>query len=313
LDFLSFFMPGERRPAPRAADAAILAARTRAEELLSRATDRLDGLYALLGAEDLRDAALVAALAAEDLDTLAALLGDGGSDCLAEDRAGLGLLPAAAPLAAFVRRAEARREALERLLAGRKAGDWRLGTDRFEARALWRVRVALVVFVALMTASLLLGDTLAQKRRDFAAMVALLHERTEAQNALEALAELALAAKKATGAPLLAATGENCTSCGCQDRDLRVVPEGDVCRRKWRAALTRLGAAASASPATLERLARDPWGSPYLLNENEGESPDFPCLPDVAVSAGQNGLFGDADDITVAVPNAFCPVARQRP
>ena len=68
-----------------------------------------------------------------------------------------------------------------------------------------------------------------------------------------------------------------------------------------------------ASPRTLERLVRDPWGSPYLLNENEGESPDFPCLPDAVVSAGQNGLFGDADDIVAAVPNAFCPKDKERP
>lgn len=312
MDFLSFFMPGERRPTPRAADAAVLAARGRAEALLGRATGRLDGLFALLAAADARDAGLVAALLAEDLDALAGLLGAGG-EMLADVRAGLGPMPNAEALAAFARRAQARLDALEKTLAERKAGDWRLAVDRYEARALWRVRTALVVCVGLLAASLLLGDTLAKKRRDFAAMVALLHERTEAQNALDALAELALAAKKATGRPLFETTGENCTSCGCEGRDLRLVPRGDVCRRKWEAARERLGAAAKASPRTLERLARDPWGSPYLLNENEGESPDFPCLPDAVVSAGQNGLFGDADDIVVAVPNAFCPKNKERP
>lgn len=312
MDFLSFFMPGERRPAPRAADAAVLAARGRAEELLDRATSRLDGLLALLAAADARDAGLVAALLAEDLDALAGLLGAGG-ETLAEVRAGLGPMPEAQALAAFARRAGDRLDALEKKLAARKAGDWRLAVDRFEARALWRVRTALIICVGLLAASLLLGDTLAKKRRDFAAMVALLHERTEAQNALDALADLALAAKKATGQPLFEVTGENCTSCGCEGRDLRLVPQGDVCRRKWEAARERLGAAAKASPRTLERLARDPWGSPYLLNENEGESPDFPCLPDAVVSAGQNGLFGDADDIVVAVPNAFCPKDKERP
>ncbi|QAZ68327.1 hypothetical protein [Solidesulfovibrio carbinolicus] len=312
MDFLPFFMPGERRPAPRAADSAVRAARTRAEELLGRATGRLDGLLALLAAADARDAGLVAALLAEDLDALADQLGAGG-ETLAEVRAGLGPMPGPEALAAFARRVQARLDALEKKLAARKAGDWRLAVDRYEARALWRVRTALIVCVGLLSASLLLGDTLAKKRRDFAAMVALLHERTEAQNALDALADLALAAKKTTGQPLFEITGENCTSCGCEGRDLRLVPQGDVCRRQWEAARERLGAAAKASPRSLARLARDPWGSPYLLNENEGESPDFPCLPDAVVSAGQNGLFGDADDIVVAVPNAFCPTDKERP
>ena len=53
-------MPGERRPAPGAADAATVAARERTADLLARANARLDGLYALLGADDLRDAALLA-------------------------------------------------------------------------------------------------------------------------------------------------------------------------------------------------------------------------------------------------------------
>ena len=298
MDFLSFFMPGERRPTPRAAEAAVRAARGRGEALLGRATARLDGLLALLAAADARDAGLVAALLAEDLDALAELLGAGG-ERLTEVRAGLGPMPEANVLAAFARQAGDRLDALEKKLAARKAGDWRLAVDRYEARALWRVRTALVICVGLLSASLLLGDTLAKKRRDFAAMVALLHERTEAQNALDALAELALAAKKATGKPLFQVTGENCTSCGCEGRDLRLVPQGDVCRRKWDTAR--------------ERLVRDPWGSPYLLNENEGESPDFPCLPDAVVSAGQNGLFGDADDIVAAVPNAFCPKDKERP
>ena len=231
MDFLSFFMPGERRPAPRAALAAVLAARGRAEALLARTTARLDGLFALLAAADARDAGLVAALLAEDLDALAGQLGDDG-ETLTEVRAGLGPMPGPEALAAFARQAGDRLEALEKKLAARKADDWRLAVDRYEARALRRVRVALVVCVALLSASLLLGDTLAKKRRDFAAMVALLHERTEAQNALDALAELALAAKKATGKPLFEATGENCTSCGCEGRDLRLEIGRASCRER---------------------------------------------------------------------------------
>ena len=303
-------MPGEARPRPRAAEAATRAVRERAAASLARATDRLDGLYALLGADDLRDAALLAGLLAEDLDILAGELGLVRDASVVSDRAALGLLPDSDALSAFARRGEARLARLEQAFADHKAGPWRLPQDRFEARALRRVRTALIGCVLLLAASLLLGDTLAAKRRDFVAMVALLNERAAAAQSLETLAGLAHTAKTAAGRPLFAVTGENCTSCGCEGRDLRTVPEGDVCRRKWQAASQALGRAAGASPGELDRLARDPWGSPYLLNENEAESPDFPCLPDVVASAGPNGLAGDADDIVVAVPNALCPGTR---
>lgn len=303
-------MPGERRPAPRAADADLIAARARVADRLSRATARLDGLYALLGADDGRDAALLATLLAEDLDAVAAALGSARRASLVDDRAGLGPLPGLDVLTAFAHRAEAALDRLEADFAARKAGAWRLPEDRYEARALWRVRALLLLCVVFLTASILLGDVMARKRREFVAMVTLLRERAEASIALTDLAKMALVAKKAGGQPLLAVTGENCSLCGCEGRDLRNIPEGDVCRRKWASTLSRLGQAVEASPKALAGLARDPWGSPYLLNENEGESPDFPCLPDTVASAGQNGILGDADDIVVGVPNAFCPETR---
>lgn len=303
-------MPGERRPVLRAADAAVVAARARVAERLARATARLDGLYALLGADDGRDAALIATLLAEDLDAVIADLGLVREASLTADRATLGPLPGPDALAAFAHRAEATLSRLEAGFAARKARAWRLAEDRFEARALWRVRALLVLCVVFLTATIVLGDTMARKRREFAAMVTLLRERAEASIALEDLAKLSLAAKKAEKKPLFAITGENCSVCGCEGRDLRTIPEGDVCRRKWDASRERLGRAAEASPRFLAELVRDPWGSPYLLNENEGESPDFPCLPDTVASAGQNGLYGDADDIVVAVPSAFCPEKR---
>jgi hypothetical protein len=306
VDFLAFFMPGEGRPMPSARDAARQTARERVEALLARATTRLDGLLALLAADDARDAALLATLLAEDLDEAAAILalpGDGGCG---QERARLGLLPDPKHLTAFARLAEARIAAIETALAARKARDWKTAGDRFEARALWRARTALVACVVLLAGVILFGDALAKKRREFVAVVAVERQRKAAADALSDLADLARRAKRRTGTPLLAITGRSCTMCGCQDHDLRTVSDGDVCRRQWSEALERLGRAAGASPEELARLARDPWGSPFLLNENEGESPDFPCVPDVIASAGPNGRAGDGDDIAVAVENVFC-------
>lgn len=150
-------MLDERRPAFRAADTGILAARTRVADGLARATVRLDGLYALLGADDVRDAALLATLLTEDLDAVAAEVAPSGAASLTEDRGALGPLPGADALSAFANRAEARLTRLETAFAAQKAGAWRLPSDRFEARALWRVRALLVVCVVFLTAFILLG------------------------------------------------------------------------------------------------------------------------------------------------------------
>lgn len=304
FDFFAFLMPGEHRPAPRASEEARRAARERVDTGLARAATRLGGLLALLDAGDGRDAALVAALVAEDLDAVATVLDWRKGRRLTLERADLGPLPDADALAAFARLAEARRQLLAQHAARRQARDWALPEDRFRTRALRRARAVLVCGVVILAGAILLGGTFARKSREFAAAVTLERQRAEATEALRQLAGLAHTAKVRSGSNLVAITGSNCSRCGCDGRDLRRVPAGDVCLRQWDRALSRIGAAAGASPDSLARLARDPWGSPYLLNENEGESADFPFEPDTLASPGQNGLVGDGDDITVAVPNA---------
>jgi prepilin-type N-terminal cleavage/methylation domain-containing protein len=52
---------------------------------------------------------------------------------------------------------------------------------------------------------------------------------------------------------------------------------------------------------------RDPWGSPYMWDENELEFPDRPCIPDVVVSFGPDGINSD-DNVYVLLPfiSALC-------
>lgn len=304
FDFLALFMPGQRRPPARAAEAGARAGARRATQGLARLENRLDGLYALLDAGDVRDAALLASLTAEDGDAVAAALGWSGERSLAEDRGMLGPLPDAAALAAFAGRVETRLVRLRRALAAKKAGKWATAEDRFAAVAVSRARLALVVVLVLVAGGMLFGETLARRQREHAAHVAMLLKREDAAASLARIARLASRAKTATGRMLWEITGSNCSRCGCDGYDLRNAPAGDVCVRQWDAALARLGAAAGAAPEALAGLARDPWGAPYLLNENEGESPDLPLVRDTVTSVGQNGLAGDGDDITVAVPQA---------
>jgi type II secretory pathway pseudopilin PulG len=137
--------------------------------------------------------------------------------------------------------------------------------------------------------------------------------RQATQTVIE-LANLAGEAKKRRQETLLALTGTSCSECVCKTgRSLAGLPAGDICMANWVKALTGLYEAATGQPArdvagrlTLpERFARDPWGAPYLLNENEGETPGA-CDPDVLRSAGPDGLFGTADDIVAAIPPVFC-------
>ncbi len=49
----------------------------------------------------------------------------------------------------------------------------------------------------------------------------------------------------------------------------------------------------------------DPWGSPYLIDENEGEPRNGFCeRKDAVISAGRNGVYegGANDDLFVILP-----------
>jgi len=52
----------------------------------------------------------------------------------------------------------------------------------------------------------------------------------------------------------------------------------------------------------------DPWGSPYLISENEGEGGVGNCSRDLIYSMGPNKIFqwGGGDDVTYNVSLAFC-------
>ncbi len=53
---------------------------------------------------------------------------------------------------------------------------------------------------------------------------------------------------------------------------------------------------------------RDAWGSPYLLNEGEGEDTGNPCIYDTITSVGADRLAFTADDLTIVIPFETCSV-----
>lgn len=91
--------------------------------------------------------------------------------------------------------------------------------------------------------------------------------------------------------------------------DLRNLPESDSCYQDWINALYVIEAATKGVVSDLSALARDPWGSPYLLDENEGEvtgRPYDPCTRDQIRSVGPDGRGYTADDSVYFLPYWKC-------
>jgi len=105
---------------------------------------------------------------------------------------------------------------------------------------------------------------------------------------------------------LLTITSSSCSMCSCRVSagapvDLRNIDESEACFQNWRQAINNMAAKLSyiADP---EVFYRDPWGSPYLLDENEGEFPTNVCRRDSLRSAGSDGVSGTPDDYVIVMP-----------
>jgi prepilin-type N-terminal cleavage/methylation domain-containing protein len=103
-------------------------------------------------------------------------------------------------------------------------------------------------------------------------------------------------------------------------------PQNYTCINAWNTALQRISSASggTVSEETLKALQRDPWGTPYYIDENEWvcdwpcnlydatqkDNPNFVCRRhDMIISAGPDKKFrGDStDDINYGLPFVKCP------
>ncbi len=106
-------------------------------------------------------------------------------------------------------------------------------------------------------------------------------------------------AREMANATMLTIDGSNCSYCSyCPSGDLRDVAEASTCAQgmlgQWNDFYTAAG-----MPARTTVL-RDPWGSPYQMDENEGEA--FVNAPDKIWSVGPDGVRGTSDDINLNIP-----------
>jgi prepilin-type N-terminal cleavage/methylation domain-containing protein len=82
-------------------------------------------------------------------------------------------------------------------------------------------------------------------------------------------------------------TGNWCSDCACRKlEDLGALPDDHQCIINMKNAFNKIGLP----------LLRDPWGSPYLIDENELEFSCDPCRPDLLRSAGPDRKVGQYND-----------------
>jgi prepilin-type N-terminal cleavage/methylation domain-containing protein len=130
---------------------------------------------------------------------------------------------------------------------------------------------------------------------------------TQARTEIRAIADLTTFAKGQQSSTLIGLTGRVCTECACRSKgNIQRLPRTDSCWTSYVALIEALNGAADGL-ISLQEPPVDPWGGPYLINENEGEGPPgADCYPDIVASAGPNGIYYDSDDIVYNIQETVC-------
>ncbi len=126
-------------------------------------------------------------------------------------------------------------------------------------------------------------------------------KQTKINSDLDDLKKGIITARITTGKTFGQITGNYCSACNaCWGAgDLRNVPDSHACVLRWKNVITTISAA---GPVDITGLSRDAWGSPYVVDENDGEWIATPCRIDNLTSPGPNGIASDADDIRITIP-----------
>lgn len=137
---------------------------------------------------------------------------------------------------------------------------------------------------------------------------------SEAQSSIRLIRSAIMVAQQEAGSPLTAITSDGCSECACRT-GLDMRHTNGACFTNWQDSLIRIQNATNGVVPRLSDYLRDPWGSPYALDENEGEMGPGDCRRDTLRSMGPDGIYGNADDIGIDVgfgytsipPSTNCP------
>jgi prepilin-type N-terminal cleavage/methylation domain-containing protein len=130
----------------------------------------------------------------------------------------------------------------------------------------------------------------------------------KSQTELNQIIKAAVIAQGESGKRLQDITGSGCSDCVCRNKDIRNIPESDSCYIQWVNALNTIQNATVGSISGIVAMTRDPWGSPYGLDENEREGGPTDCRMDTIRSAGPDGILYTTDDQGYVIPlSKLCP------
>lgn len=130
-------------------------------------------------------------------------------------------------------------------------------------------------------------------------------KETKARAELVELRKAANIAQIYTDQTIFQITGHGCSRCSCTDGDdISDLSPSHACRVNWENAIDAIVVAGGGTDGSA--FYTDTWGSPYLLDENEGEQTSNPCRKDLLKSVGPDGINNTGDEVLVGLPFAHC-------
>ena len=112
-------------------------------------------------------------------------------------------------------------------------------------------------------------------------------------------------------------TGSACTECACRTQPGNLLPSADLsnlsptdaCVESYLDVIAVINDNAGGL-TSINNPPFDPWGAPYIINENENEFHggviQDDCVQDSIASAGPNGTYYDSDDVHYNIPLVTC-------
>lgn len=103
-------------------------------------------------------------------------------------------------------------------------------------------------------------------------------KKTEAKLEMRQISQYIINAHTTQSKAVRWITGNNCSNCPCRSDQgytwsLLSIPDTHACYQNWKNAIDSILVAGWVASGSLAGLYRDPWNVPYMLDENEDESP----------------------------------------
>jgi prepilin-type N-terminal cleavage/methylation domain-containing protein len=168
-------------------------------------------------------------------------------------------------------------------------------------RAFTLIELLVVVSIIGLLASIIFASLSSARSKALTSKV-----QQEQQQIVKAI----MAARINTGQTLTQITGSGCSECVCRELpDLRNIAIASTCYTSMLSAFTKVDTASGGMLKNFLNNIRDPWGSPYLWDENEGENVALPCSStDNIFSAGPDGAYIITGSPSVQTDNIRTPV-----